>query len=235
VQERAQNPAEIINFAGLCIIVGGGAVDIELLRELYLQGGHLVGADGGADAIVKAGLRPEAIIGDFDSLENPMSWLGRTRLITIAEQETTDFEKALYSTRAPVTVALGMTGKRFDHTLAALDVVARQAVGRPIILVDEADIAIAMSGAFSFAVEPRERVSVHPLVPIRFRKSEGLKYPLDGLKMAPGEKSGTSNEATTGPFSIEPDPRGHPPAWMLILDRRHVFGVIDALLARGPA
>ena len=47
----------------------------------------------------------------------------------IAEQETTDFEKAIYSTRAPVTVALGMTGKRFDHTLAALDAVTRYAAG----------------------------------------------------------------------------------------------------------
>jgi thiamine pyrophosphokinase len=225
-------PSEIVAFDGLLIIVGGGVVDSELMRELYLNGGHLVGADGGADQIAAAGLMPEAIIGDLDSLEKPMSWLGRTRIIAIAEQDTTDFEKALYSTKAPVTVALGMTGKRFDHTLAALDAVARRASGRPIILVDEADIAIALSGAFSFAVDPRERVSVHPLLPIRFRRSEGLKYPLDGLKMAPGERTGTSNQALEGPFSIEPDPRGHPPAWMLILDRRHLFGVIDALLAR---
>ena len=48
-------------------------------------------------------------------------------MIQIAEQVTTDFEKALYSTRAPVTVALGMTGKRLDHTLAALDAVSKYA------------------------------------------------------------------------------------------------------------
>ena len=232
MQERAKNPAEIISFNGLLVIVGGGTVDAELLSELYLRGGHLVGADGGADVIADAGFKPEAIIGDLDSLREPMSWLGRTRIISLAEQETTDFEKALYSTGAPVTVALGMTGRRFDHTLAALDAVARQAVERPIILVDESDIAIALSGALAFAVEPRERVSVYPLTPIRFRKSEGLKYPLDGLKMAPGEKSGTSNEAVTGPFSIEPDPRGHPPTWMLILDKRHLFELIAVLLER---
>jgi thiamine pyrophosphokinase len=230
VQERAPNPAEIVSFTGLLVIVGGGIVDRELLSELYLRGGHLVGADGGADVIAAAGLKPEAIIGDLDSLANPSSWLGRTRMISIAEQETTDFEKALYSTRAPVTVALGMTGRRFDHTLAALDALARQAVNRPVILVDEADIAIALSGPFSFTVEPRERVSVHPLTPIRFRSSEGLKYPLGGLKMAPGEKSGTSNEATKGPFAIEPDPRGHPPTWMVILHKRHLFEAVAVLL-----
>ena len=101
------------------------ANDFDLLFELYASGGRLVGADGGADQIVAAGLKPEIIIGDFDSLLDPVGWLGKTRLMQITEQETTDFEKSLYSTRAPVTVALGMTGKRFDHTLAALDAVTR--------------------------------------------------------------------------------------------------------------
>lgn len=221
MQERV-SPALV--FEGLLVIVGGGVVDHELLRDLYLSGGHLVGADGGADRIVAAGLVPEAIIGDLDSLSNVDSWLGRTRLMRIAEQDTTDFEKALYSTWAPVTVALGMTGKRFDHTLAALDAVTRHARDRAIILVDEADLAMARSGSFSFEVAPRERVSVHPLAPIRFRRSVGLRYPLDGLRLAPGERTGTSNEAVDGPFRIDPDPRSRAP-WLLILDRKHLFGI----------
>ena len=231
MQERAASP-RILDFDALLVIVGGGAVDRELLRDLYLSGGHLVGADGGADEIVAAGLVPEAIIGDFDSLKNPDEWLGRTQLIRIAEQETTDFEKALYSTHAPVTVALGMTGKRFDHTLAALDAVTRYAADRVIILVDEADIAVALTGSFKFAVSAGERVSVHPLQPIRFRGSTGLKYPLDGLRLAPGERTGTSNEATEGEFTIEPEPRSKAP-WLLILDRKYLFGVAAAATARG--
>jgi thiamine pyrophosphokinase len=230
VQERAE-PSPVIAFDGLLVIVGGGAVDRDLLRDLYLSGGHLVGADGGADEIVAAGLVPEAIIGDFDSLANPDEWLGRTQLLRIEEQDTTDFEKALYSTHAPVTVALGMTGKRFDHTLAALDAVTRYAKDRAIILVDEADIAVALTGSFAFEVTDGERVSVHPLQPIRFRRSIGLKYPLDGLRLAPGERTGTSNEATDGVFKIEPEPRSKAP-WLLILDRKYLFGVAAALTAR---
>src|SRR5690606_19894389 len=131
------------------------------------------------------GLRPEVIIGDFDSLQNPLGWLGKTRLIQLAEQETTDFEKALYSTRAPLTVALGMTGGRFDHTLAALDAVSRHAARRAIILVDEHDIALALTEAFSFTVEPGDRVSVHPLAPVTFWRSDGLEYPLDAVRLEP--------------------------------------------------
>jgi thiamine pyrophosphokinase len=211
------------------VIVGGGTVDQDLLRDLYLTGGHLVGADGGADQIVAAGLKPEAIIGDFDSLANVDEWLGRTRLVRIPEQETTDFEKALYSTVAPVTIALGMTGGRFDHTLAALDAVTKYAQERVIILVDEADLAMALTGPFSFEVAPRERVSVHPLLPMRFKRSVGLRYPLDGVRLAPGERTGTSNEAVDGPFRIEPEGRTRP--WLLVLDRNHLFGVAAAASA----
>ena len=186
--------------------------------------GHLVGADGGGDQIVAAGLMPEAIVGDFDSLRNPDAWLARTRLLRISEQDTTDFEKALYSTSAPVTVALGMTGGRFDHTLAALDALERQARGRYVMLVDESDIALAVTGSFAFEVAAGDRVSVHPLTPVKFKHSTGLKYPLDGLRLGPGIRTGTSNEATEGPFSVEPDARSHAP-WLLILDRKYLFGI----------
>lgn len=231
MQERTET-SPVIAYEGLLVIVGGGAVDYQLMRDLAASGAHLVAADGGADEIVKAGLVPEAIIGDFDSISDPDSWLGRTRLIRISEQETTDFEKVLYSVSAPVTIALGMTGKRFDHTLAALDAVARYATDRIIILVDEADVAMALTGSFSFEVDAGDRVSVHPLKAIKFRRSIGLKYPLDGLRLAPGERTGTSNEAELGPFRIEPEPRAKAP-WLLIVDRKYLFALAAAATARG--
>ena len=228
VQARASQLSVAV-FEDLLIIVGGGSVDSELMQDLYASGGHLVGADGGADQIVSAGLSPEMIVGDFDSLKDPFGWLGKTRLMQIAEQETTDFEKALYSTRAPLTVAMGMTGGRFDHTLAALDVVTRYANKRKIILVDEEDIAIALTEQFSFTVASGERVSIHPLAPITFWRSDGLKYPLDAVKLAPGVRTGTSNEALTGPFTIVPEEGMHAP-YLLILPRQYLAPLIAKLL-----
>jgi thiamine pyrophosphokinase len=192
-------------------------------------GASLVGADGGADVIRAAGLLPAANIGDFDSLADPGGWDASTRLIRIAEQETTDFEKVLYSSAAPVTVALGMTGKRFDHTLAALDAVTRYAATRKIILVDECDVALALAGPFAFTVEPGARVSVHPLTPTRFTHSSGLKYPLDGLLLAPGIRTGTSNEASLARFTIEPA-KGDDGVYLLILERRWLAELIRRLL-----
>jgi thiamine pyrophosphokinase len=229
VQGPAQNP-DLVEFDDLLVIVGGGEVRLEDIQELYASGGRLVGADAGADAIVAAGLKPELIVGDFDSIREPLSWLGKTRLMQIPEQETTDFEKALYSTNAPVTVALGMTGGRFDHTLAALDAVTRHAPKRVVILVDEHDIAVGLVDNFSFAVEPGERVSIHPLVPITFWRSQGLEYPLDGLTLAPGVRTGTSNRAVTGPFTIVPEEGMHAP-YLLILERRHLLRLVAQLLS----
>jgi thiamine pyrophosphokinase len=230
VQEPDPAAGLPLRFDGFVVAVGGGPVDAELLQRLAGAGGHLVGADGGGDVIAAAGLRPIAIIGDLDSLADPSAWDARTRIIRLEEQETTDFEKLLYSTTAPLTVALGMTGNRLDHTLAALDVVTRHARNRNIVLVDETDLALAVTGPFAFEVKPGERVSVHPLGLVAFSHSEGLRHPLDGLTLAPGLRTGTSNASITGSFSITPQPDQAP--WLLILGRHHLPRIIAAALKR---
>ena len=205
-------------------IVGGGAVDPVLLGELAARGVALVGADGGGDAIGAAGLVPAAIIGDLDSLSDRAAWESRTRVIHIPEQITTDFQKALYSTQAPVTLALGMTGKRLDHTLAALSAVLQYAPSRRLLLVDEVDVALAATGPVAFEAGPRERISIHPLLPIRFQHSTGLFYPMDGLLLEPGGLIGTSNEGTGGPVEIVPAD-GTP--WLLILGKERLWDLMS--------
>jgi thiamine pyrophosphokinase len=204
-------------------IVGGGAVDAELLRQLAGKGVALVGADGGADTIDAAGILPEAIIGDLDSIKDRAGWEKRTRVIHIPEQITTDFQKALYSTVAPVTLALGMTGKRLDHTLAALSVVLQYAPSRKLLLVDEVDVALAVTGCIEFTAAKKERVSIHPLVPIRFRRSTGLFYPMDGLLLEPGGLIGTSNEGTGGTVVVEPE---DDTPWLLILGKERLWDLV---------
>ncbi|UJW87247.1 thiamine diphosphokinase [Devosia sp. SL43] len=215
----------MVVFDGPMAIVGGGAVDSGLLRDLAERGVALVGADGGADAIGDAGLVPVAIIGDLDSISDRVAWESRTRVIHIPEQITTDFQKALYSTQAPVTLALGMTGKRLDHTLAALSAVLQYAPTRRLLLVDEVDVALAVTGAASFEADLRERVSIHPLAPIRFERSSGLFYPMDGLLLEPGGLIGTSNEGIGG--RVEIIPVGETP-WLLILGKERLWDLMKA-------
>ncbi|MDB5586390.1 MAG: thiamine diphosphokinase [Devosia sp.] len=213
-------------FEGPIAIVGGGNVDASLLRALAKMGVMLVGADGGGDAIGAAGLVPAAIIGDLDSLSDRAAWETRTRVIHIPEQITTDFQKAIYSTRAPVTLALGMTGKRLDHTLAALSAVLQFAPERKLLLIDEVDVAFAAVGAFAFEATAGERVSIHPLVRVGFVRSTGLFYPLDGLLLEPGGLIGTSNAATGGRVEIEPEDNT---PWLLILGKERLWDLLGEL------
>jgi thiamine pyrophosphokinase len=213
----------MVVFEGPMAIVGGGVVDPDLLRQLDGRGVALVGADGGADAIGDAGLLPSAIIGDLDSLRDRKGWEQQTRVIHIPEQVTTDFQKALYSTRAPVTLALGMTGKRLDHTLAALSAVLQYAPTRKLLLVDEVDVALAVVGPIGFAADAGERVSIHPLLPIRFTHSTGLFYPMDGLTLQPGGLIGTSNQGTGG--AVEVTPADDTP-WLLILGKERLWDLM---------
>lgn len=214
----------LVVFDGPMAIVGGGVVDPGLLRDLAARGVALVGADSGSDTIGDAGLVPEVIIGDLDSLSDRTEWEKRTRVIHIPEQITTDFQKALYSTRAPVTLALGMTGKRLDHTLAALSAVLQYAPSRRLLLVDEVDVALAVTGPVVFAAAIGERVSIHPLVEVSFECSTGLRYPLDGLTLQPGGLIGTSNEGTGAQVEIVPS---SDTPWLLIMGKERLWDLLS--------
>jgi thiamine pyrophosphokinase len=229
MQEPLAGGGKVVSVSGLLVLVGGGEVDGTLLRRLGADGATIVAADGGAQACERAGVVPKAIIGDMDSLENVEKWEQKTNVIRLAEQATTDFEKCIYSTSAPVTVALGMVGDRLDHTLSAFDVAGRYAAKRAIIIAGRSDAGAVVSGRFGLKVLPGARVSVLPLAPVSITRSQGLTYPLDGLELAPGVKSGISNQATTGRFAIEPAGTG---AYVVLVGVEYLDTLTGALGTR---
>ena len=225
VQANSGGASLPLVFDGPLLIVGGGEVEPDMLAALAKRVSGMVGADRGGDVLLAAGLVPDAVIGDMDSVADRTRFPRETRVVALAEQETTDFEKCLYSTRAPVTLALGMTGGRFDHTLAALHAVARNAAERRIILIDGHDLAMGVSGSIALDVGAGERVSIYPLGVTRFAGSSGLLYPLDGLEMAQGRTIGTANRATADRIEIAVAPGTQDP-WLLILDRNLLEAVL---------
>ena len=71
----------------------------------------------------------------------------------------------------------------------------------------------------------RERVSIHPLLPIRFSHSTGLFYPMDGLLLEPGGLIGTSNEGIGGQVQVVPD---DDTPWLLILGKERLWDLMGA-------
>ncbi|MCF6303432.1 MAG: thiamine diphosphokinase [Devosiaceae bacterium] len=183
----------------------------------------VVCADGGAQVCTQAGIVPEAIIGDLDSLEERGEWEKKTKVFELSEQVTTDFEKCLYSVEAPNTVCLGVIGKRLDHTLAALDVLARYSTERELVIVGEVDLILAADNYFAFEVDEGARVSIHPILPVLFERSKGLEFALDGLHLSPGYQLGTSNRAQGGVFEIVPM-EGQIAPYLVIIEKKYIEG-----------
>lgn len=192
------------SFENPAIIIGGGHVDEACLSKLLGRGYGLIAADGGANRFYKTDIVPDVIIGDMDSLEHIDHWRTKTALLEIEEQDSTDFEKCLALTNAPLYVGLGLIGKRFDHTLATMHALARFATKKTVVLLDETDVIFAARGHIELALERGTRISIYPFGKINFESSNGLKYPLDNLVMEQGVQIGTSNEAISNIVKITP-------------------------------
>ncbi|MBL4725395.1 MAG: thiamine diphosphokinase [Rhizobiaceae bacterium] len=217
------------HFEKPAIIVGGGHVDEEYLTKLLANGYSLIAADGGANRFYKSDIIPDVIIGDMDSLDNISHWRTKTALLEIDEQESTDFEKCLALTNAPLYVGLGLIGKRFDHSLATMHAMARFATKKTVVLLDETDVIFAARGHVKLTLEKGARISIYPFGKINFESSRGLKYPLDNLVMEQGVQIGTSNEAISDVIEITPS--NAYATYNVIVAKRFIDNIITAGLA----
>ncbi len=192
------------------LLLGGAEVPVGQLHSQLARGFALVAADGGANQLLGSEVIPDAIIGDMDSLTHRDNWARRCHTRQIAEQNSTDFEKCLYSTRAPWYLALGFCGQRLDHTLESLHLLVRYLRTHNVMLLSEDDVILVCDESVQLEMSPGTRLSIFPLSDVSFTSSSGLLYPLHGLKMAIGSAIGTSNSVSesTVRIDVEPDSEG---------------------------
>ncbi|MEM9577021.1 MAG: thiamine diphosphokinase [Pseudomonadota bacterium] len=175
-------------------LIGGGEAtreDLEIARGI---GPACVAADGGAQLALDQGIPLEAVIGDMDSISGAArARIPAERFHPVAEQDSTDFDKALRHIRAPLIVAVGFTGGQIDHSLAALNTLVRRCE-RMVILLGQQDVVFLCPRVIDLPMPAGTRVSLFPMGPVR-GCSNGLKWPIDGIEFAPGGRSGTSNQS----------------------------------------
>jgi thiamine pyrophosphokinase len=207
---------------GVTLIAGGPVLKRDLRASLGLAP-FLVAADGGADRALALGEAPQAVFGDMDSITpETHAHLGSV-LHPIAEQDSTDFDKALRHIRAPFVLGLGCLGGRVDHELAALTVLARR-TDVPCLLIGREDVIFAAPPVLMIDLEAGDRFSLYPLARVTGR-STGLNWPIEGLALSPNGRVGTSNRAL-GPVTLEMDM----PGMLVIVPRNRLELALAALL-----
>ncbi len=206
-------------------LAGGGSHAVSQVKQVLAHFRKLVAADGGANYLVQAGMIPDAVVGDFDSVDaDTLRSVPADRLVRTPDQDTTDFEKALEAISAPLVLACGFTGARTDHALAVMSGLLRFPERRCIVL-GEQDISFLCPPELLLDLPVGMRLSVYPLCPLE-GSSEGLRWPIDGLILAPGGRLGTSNEVT-GPVRLKFDT----PGALIILPLGALDDVIPTLLS----
>ncbi len=196
----------IVHSSDPIVVVGAGDVSADDVKVVRRYGSKVVAADGGAAHCVAAGIVPDAVIGDLDSLPAAVrEVVPEDRLHRIPEQETTDFDKCLRSVAAPLVLAVGFAGPRLDHMLAVFNALVRRAE-TPAVVVGSSDLVFHAPPRLALDLAAGERLSLFPLASVSGR-SRGLLWPIDGLSLAPSRRIGTSNVAT-GPVVMEFDAPG---------------------------
>ena len=103
-----------------CYIYGAG--DFHTLHSLPVQGDYVIAADGGWLACQRAGVEPDLLLGDFDSLAEVPSFRCVERVPV--EKDDTDMmlaiKRGLALGHREFHLYGGMGGKRTDHTIANL-------------------------------------------------------------------------------------------------------------------
>jgi len=207
------------------ILVGASPVPVGPDLAALPADWPLVAADGGANALLSLGRRPDMVIGDMDSAtalpdDLPCMMLGG--------QDDTDLQKCLGRIETPLLVGLGFLDGRFDHGLAAIHALMMLDHDRPVMLVGGHDVVLRIRGDVSFAAESGQRVSIWPLGRQNFSASQGLRWQLDGLDMEAGSLIGTSNEATGGQVTIR---AGAGNGYAVILPRASLAALLAAILS----
>ncbi len=166
------------------------------------QGDLLIAANGGAQHCLSAGILPEVVIGDLDSLDaQSLTQLeaAGVRLIRHPQRKDfTDLELALrYALEAKVDeiLLLGALGNRWDQTIANLMMLASISYP-PIRILDGAQEVLVIHAGQEVQLhgKPGDIVSLIPLG----EEAQGitthhLEYPLRSESLAFGSTRGISN------------------------------------------
>jgi thiamine pyrophosphokinase len=188
------------------VILANGQYPSHTVPLRHLEEAELiVCCDGAAEELVAHGIEPGIITGDLDSVSPELKRKYGGILVYDADQETNDLTKAVkwcISQGIKEVVILGATGIREDHTLGNISLLADYNRDvRAVMLTDTGSFHVFYS-SITIDSYPGQQVSLFSIDPDLAVTSQGLRYPLQNLKLTSWWR-GTLNEAAGKNFTLE--------------------------------
>ena len=197
-----------------CLIVAGGVKPKDEIINYYSEQCELiVGVDKGCNYLFDAKVKPNYIVGDFDSsnleIIDEMVKQGVVKYQYQCEKNFTDSEEAFelaISKNAKKITFLGATGQRFDHTLGNLGLLLKALnVGIYSEIVDDRNKMFLINK--NTVVKRDNEYKYISFLAYNSRVEEfsikGAKYNLDKYTLEIGDSRTVSNEFITEEISLE--------------------------------
>lgn len=199
VEEKTMNDID-------ATIVANGTFPNHPIPLRYLENAqYVVCCDGAANDFIARGGKPDAIVGDCDSISAENKIRFADILHPNPDQETNDLTKAVRFCikRGKKNIAIvGATGRREDHTLGNISLLAEYLNEANPIMITNYGIFTPIAQTTKFESFRGQQVSVFTIKKTTQITSHNLKYPLTKLVLA-NWWQGTLNESTADTFTIE--------------------------------
>lgn len=171
----------------IVIVADGSFPEHEIPLGYLKNAGKIICCDGSAGNLVSAGYIPDAIVGDLDSLTENLAIRFADRIFLDESQDTNDLTKAVQWCREMnynEIVIVGATGKREDHTIGNISLLAEYAKTMNVKMVTDTGIFIPFLKSCTVQSFPGQQVSLFSIDPETKITSSGLKFPLNGIKIS---------------------------------------------------
>lgn len=164
----------------------------------------IVGVDSGLNKLHEAGITPDVMIGDFDSVENESlntyENKGVQKLSFPSQKDVTDTEIALeyvINQGAKDVILVGATGSRIDHMMSNIFLLSRFIKRANVAIVDPHNMARIYEGPDTIKVSKSEYdfISLQPITDtVEGVTTVNMKYPLNNATLYRDTSRGISNE-----------------------------------------
>lgn len=195
-----------IQFKSYTVIVADGTFPQHDIPLEYLKNAErIVCCDGSIQNLILNGMEPDAIVGDMDSLGNDLAYRFADRIFADKNQDTNDLTKAVSwcsEMGYKNIVIVGATGKREDHTIGNISLLAEYIKCINVIMVTDTGILQPYLKSSEILSFPGQQVSIFSIDPDTEIMSCGLRYPLNRKKIRNWWEA-TLNESIGDNFNLE--------------------------------